>query len=105
MFGWFKRTRITNDQILAQVSALDARVASFEQKLTRLQQTLDALLKKYKCIICGKEFARLPHESDKRCPACQSQIKAISSPSLSNGNSGHRGAGHNTRGIHKKAGV
>jgi predicted Zn-ribbon and HTH transcriptional regulator len=104
MKWWFERERVTNAQILSLCSLITTHVQAIEQKMAILQNTVDSLLKVYKCIICGNQFARLPMQSDKRCPACQRDIKETAASSMAQGNGGHRGAGHNTRGIHKKVG-
>jgi len=98
MFSWFKRERLTYDQL---DYALSLARQDFAKQIAELKNTVEAAVKTYKCVICKEDFARLSHQSDKRCPACQREIKAIKAPSLSQGNSGHRGPGHDTRGIHK----
>lgn len=71
-------------------------------EIAKLRNVMEAAIKRYTCIICNAEFARLPGQSDKRCSHCQALIKETTA--ISSGNSGHRGPGHNTRGIHKTFG-
>jgi hypothetical protein len=94
MFGWLKRERLTVEQ-------LNAALLLVRRDFADLKNAVEAAVKTYKCIICKEDFARLPYQSDKRCPACQREIKSTSAPAVAQGNIGHRGAGHNTRGIHK----
>lgn len=90
--------KITYEQfILAELTEMKNAQTKF---FTNLANLVSSAIKKYICIICGSEYARLPGQSEKRCPACQRDIKEVSG--LSNGNSTHRSNGHNTRGIHKK---
>ena len=90
----WSKAKVTLDDVRDEIKAL-------RENIEKLTEVTSSLVKRYKCIICGSEFARLPHQSDKRCPHCQAQIKEISG--INSGNSGHRGPGHNTRGIHKKS--
>ena len=101
VFNWFKREpEISYEQlILLRMTEMQEAQAKFFANLANL---VSSAIKKYVCIICGSEYARLPGQSEKRCPACQKSIKEVSG--LSNGNAMHRSNGHNTRGIHKKTG-
>src|SRR5258708_4422639 len=91
----WSKIKVTLSNVCAEIQAL-------RECVDRLANITHSLVKRYQCIICGSEFARLPHQSDKRCPHCQAQIKEVSG--INSGNSNHRGAGHNTRGMHKKFG-
>jgi len=106
LLEWFrKHERVDIEKVLlSRLVEIDSKLASIDKNMGELRDAAYASLKKYKCIICSSEFARLPGQSEKRCPACQREIKNVSAPSLSNSNGGHRGAGHDTRGIHKKVG-
>lgn len=93
-----REPQVTYEQlILSRLTEIQEAQSKF---CTNLANLVSCAIKKYVCIICGDGYARLPGQSEKRCPACQKSIKEMSS--LSNGNAAHRSNGHNTRGIHKK---
>jgi hypothetical protein len=96
---WSKKAQPSGPSTLEQV--LD-ELASMRRAIEALTNTVNSSIKRYKCVICNSEFARLPNQSEKRCSHCQAQIKEIAG--LTNGNAAHRPAGHNTRGPHKKFG-
>jgi hypothetical protein len=100
-FNLFKpKSEISYEQlVLLRLAEIQDAQSKFFANLANL---VSSAIKKYICIICGSEYARLPGQSEKRCPACQKSIKEVSG--LSAGNATHRSNGHNTRGIHKKTG-
>jgi len=107
MFKWLKRKPVVTYE--GHFTALDMKIFLAQDEITKqiselrnsveaLRNSIDAVRKVYTCIICGEEFTRLPQQSNKRCPACQREIKTVGA---STSNNGHRPSGHNTRGIHK----
>lgn len=99
MFGWFKsKPTLTREELDLAMTEMREHL---DRQIAELKNTVEAAIKSYQCVICLEWFARLPHQSEKRCPACQLEIKRTGSSGSGQGNSGHRGPGHATRGIHK----
>lgn len=87
---------------LLGLEAIRAEIQGLRSEVNRLVNLCDSRLRICRCVICNQDFARLPQQSDKRCMACMERIKEARG--LGANNRGHRGAGHDTRGIHKLTG-
>lgn len=93
------RTNIFNTRLRTQIQELRQKQEAQASELATLSQLVTCKIHKYECVICREEFARLPHQSNRRCSACMREIQETAG--ISNGNGQHRQAGHSTRNQHK----